>query len=245
LIRKALHSGSSNLTSETGISFDDPLTMRDAGDRKVEETPSGLMAVEQEVAEVAGCGDLPLVLGGDHAITYPVVRALARLHGPLEILHFDAHPDLYDELDGNRLSHACPFARILEEGLATRLVQVGIRTVNEPQRAQAQRFGVEVHEMRSFDAAAFVPDVGAPAYVSFDMDALDPAYAPGVSHFEPGGLSVRDVITILHKVEARLVGADIVEYNPRRDHHDMTAMVGAKLVKEIGGIMVRNATASR
>ena len=88
--------------------------------------------------------------------------------------------------------------------------------------------------------ASFDPDLSAPVYLSFDMDALDPAFAPGVSHFEPGGLSVRDAITIIHRLEARLVGADIVEYNPRHDHHAMTAMVGAKLVKEIGGVMLRN-----
>jgi arginase family enzyme len=72
------------------------------------------------------------------------------------------------------------------------------------------------------------------------MDALDPGFAPGVSHFEPGGLSVRDVITVIHRLSVRVVGADIVEYNPRHDLHGMTAMVAAKLVKEIGGVMLRN-----
>lgn len=240
LIRAALYSGSANLTSETGVCLGDDDCVVDLGDTSFEGTPAGLMAIEPHVAAALGEGRLPLVLGGDHAITYPIVRALARRHGPLNILHFDAHPDLYDELDGNRLSHACPFARIMEEGLAERLVQVGIRSLNAPQRTQAGRFGVEIHEMRSFDVASFDPDLSAPVYLSFDMDALDPAFAPGVSHFEPGGLSVRDVITIIHRVEARVVGADIVEYNPRHDHYSMTAMVGAKLVKEIGGVMLRN-----
>ena len=76
--------------------------------------------------------------------------------------------------------------------------------------------------------------------MSFDMDALDPAYAPGVSHFEPGGLSVRDVISIIHKVRAPIIGTDIVEYNPKHDIHNMTAMVAAKLVKEIGGMILKN-----
>lgn len=239
LIRAALYSGSANLTSETGACLADDCVV-DLGDTAFEGTPAGLMAIEPHVAASLGEGRLPLILGGDHAITYPIVRALARRHGPLSILHFDAHPDLYDELDGNRLSHACPFARIMEEGLAQRLVQVGIRSLNAPQRTQAGRFGVEIHEMRSFDVASFDPDLSAPVYLSFDMDALDPAFAPGVSHFEPGGLSVRDAITIIHRLEARVVGADIVEYNPRHDHHGMTAMVGAKLVKEIGGVMLRN-----
>ena len=136
------------------------------------------------------------MLGGDHAVTYPVVRAVAAIHGPVDILHFDAHPDLYDEFEGRRLSHACPFARIMEEGLARRLVQVGIRTLNAHQRAQAERFGVEIHPMNTFDAHSFVPDLAAPAYLSFDLDALDPAFAPGVSHHEPGGLTVRETLDI-------------------------------------------------
>ncbi|HET6495199.1 MAG TPA: agmatinase [Thermoleophilia bacterium] len=243
LIRAALYNGSSNLTSETGVCFADDPRIADLGDTPFGGDDRAFAAIERHVVSVAGEGGLPLVLGGDHAITYPVVRALARQHGPLDILHFDAHPDLYDELDGNRLSHACPFARIMEEGLARRLVQVGIRTLNAPQRAQVERFAVEVHEMRSFDVSAFEPDLTAPAYVSFDMDALDPAFAPGVSHFEPGGLSTRDALTIIHRLRVRVVGADIVEYNPRNDLREMTAMVGAKLVTEIGGVMLRNAKA--
>jgi agmatinase len=240
LIRAALHGGSANLTSETGVEFADNPRIIDLGDESYGGDAAAFAAIEARVAAVATAGDMPLVLGGDHSLTYPVVRALARRHGPLSILHFDAHPDLYDELDGNRLSHACPFARIMEEGLALRLVQVGIRTMNAPQRVQAERFAVEVHEMRTFAAASFSPDLGAPAYLSFDMDALDPAFAPGVSHFEPGGLSVREALGIIQGLHLPLVGADIVEYNPRHDHVNMTAMVGAKLVKEIGAIMLRN-----
>ncbi len=241
LIRAALLSGSSNLTAETGLCLDGHPRVADHGDVGGDDAAT-LSAIEERVAAIAAAGDMPLVLGGDHAVTVPIVRALARRHGPLAILHFDAHPDLYDELDGNRTSHACPFARIMEEGLAKRLVQVGIRTLNKHQREQAERFGVEVHEMRSFDVASFAPDLAAPAYLSFDMDALDPAFAPGVSHFEPGGLSVRDVLTVVHKLRTPLVGADIVEYNPRRDLNGMTAMVAAKLVKEISAAMLRIAS---
>lgn len=239
LIRAALFGGSSNLTAETGVCLEGHPRLADRGDVGG-EGEAAFVRLQEAVAGIASAGDMPLVLGGDHAVTYPVVRALARRHGPLEILHFDAHPDLYDELDGNRFSHACPFARIMEEGFAKRLVQVGIRTLNAHQRDQARRFGVEIHEMRSFDLASFEPDLSAPAYLSFDMDALDPAFAPGVSHFEPGGLSVRDVLTIAHRLRTPLVGADIVEYNPRRDVTGVTAMVAAKLVKEIGAVMLRN-----
>ena len=240
LIRSALYSKSNNLTSETGISLSNTPRFIDMGDIDIGNGIQSFMDIERQVSEILNDGALPLVLGGDHAITYPIFRAVSRQYGKLSILLFDAHPDLYDELDGNRFSHACPFARIMEEGLAKRLVQVGIRTVNAHQKAQADRFGVEIHEMRFFDSRLFDPVFTEPVYLSFDMDALDPAYAPGVSHFEPGGLSVRDVISIIHKVTVPIIGADIVEYNPKHDVHNMTAMVAAKLVKEIGGMIIKN-----
>ena len=155
----------------------------------------------------------------------------------LTILHIDAHPDLYDEFEGDRYSHACPFARIMEERLATRLVQVGIRTMSGPVRAQADRFGVEVIDMRAWEAG-MRPVVAGPSYVSVDLDGLDPAFAPGVSHWEPGGLSVRDVIGMIQAIPGRIVGADVVELNPLRDHDGMTAMVAAKIVKELASAML-------
>jgi len=151
LIRSALYSKSANLTSETGISLSNTPRFVDMGDTIVDNGILSFMDIERQVSEIINDGALPLVLGGDHAITYPILRAVSRQYGKMSILQFDAHPDLYDELDGNRLSHACPFARIMEEGLAKRLVQVGIRTINAHQKAQADRFGVEIHEMRFFD----------------------------------------------------------------------------------------------
>lgn len=168
-------------------------------------------------------------------VTYPIVAGLADVHGPVNILHFDAHPDLYDDFEGDPLSHASPFARIMERGLANSLVQVGIRTLNAHCREQAARFGVEIVEMRNFEAGA-VPIPRSPLYVSIDLDALDPAFAPGVSHHEPGGLSVRDILSILHRIDAPIVGADIVEYNPTRDINGMTAVVAAKFVKELSAV---------
>jgi arginase len=240
LIREALHSPASNLTSEEGINFSAEARFQDAGDRQIAAGDEAFMGIEQHVAEIVDQGGYPLVLGGDHAITYPIVRAVAARHGAVNVLHFDAHPDLYDELDGNRLSHACPFARIHEDGLVGRHIQVGIRTMNSHQRAQANRFGVEVHEMRAFDPASFSPAFEGPLYISFDLDALDPAHVPGVSHYEPGGLTVREALAIIHRINVHVVGADIVEYNPGRDWQGMTAMVAAKLVKEIGGVILAN-----
>lgn len=237
-IRAALYSGAANLTSELGICLDNHPRFEDAGNFVPDTGAGGFMAIEETIAEILHGHRRPLIIGGDHAITYPILRAISARHGPVNILHFDAHPDLYDELDGNRLSHASPFARIMEQGLAKKVVQVGIRTLNAHQKEQARRFGVKIHQMKSFASESFHLPFGGPLYLSFDMDALDPAFAPGVSHFEPGGLSVRQVLSIIHRLSVQVMGADIVEYNPRRDLHQMTAMVGAKLVKEIAGKML-------
>ena len=240
LIRAALHSTATNLTSENGIDFSKEARFHDAGDRQIAGDDEAFQGIEQHVAEIVDQGGYPLVLGGDHAISYPIVRAVAARHEAVNDLHFEAHPDLYDELDGTRLSHACPFARIHEEGLVGNHIQVGIRTMNDHQRAQANRFGVDVREMKTFDPASFSPAFEGPLYLSFDLDALDPAHVPGVSHHEPGGLTVREVLSIIHRINVPIVGADIVEYNPERDWQGMAAMVAAKLTKEIGSMILAN-----
>ena len=236
LVREALFSPASNLWTELGVDLGAPGAVSDAGDLSLPDTADAIGIIEAAVRLLIQDGGAPLAIGGDHAVTYPVVRAVAARHPGLTILHVDAHPDLYDEFEGNRLSHACPFARIMEEGLASRLVQVGIRTANSHQREQARRFGVEVIDMRAW-AAGTRPALSGPVYVSIDLDGLDPAFAPGVSHREPGGLTVRDVIGLVHALPAAPVGADIVEFNPRQDPAAVTAHVAAKLVKEIAGRM--------
>ncbi len=173
-----------------------------------------------------------ITLGGDHSITLPVIRAYSCEYPKLNILHFDAHPDLYDEFGGNPYSHACPFARIMEEKLAERLVQIGIRTMTTQQHEQARRFEVEVIEMKNIRAAGELSFDG-PVYISLDMDCLDPAFAPGVSHHEPGGMSTRELLEIIQNLKGCIVGADIVEYNPERDINGMTGMVAGKLLKEL------------
>lgn len=238
-IRRVMTSGASNLCSEDGLDLASAAGFETGRDVAVGDTLDDYLGIEQIVAAELGDGVRPLLLGGDHAVTYPAVRALAARHGALEILHFDAHADIYDAYEGNRYSHASPFARIMEEGLAKRLVQVGIRTLNTHQRQQVARFGVEVHEARDFDAAGFRPALSGPVYVSIDLDVLDPAFAPGVSHHEPGGLSTRSVLATLRKIDAPVVGADIVEYNPSRDVHGMTAAVALKLLKELAAVMLR------
>ena len=236
IIRVAFRSDSSNSWTETGIDLEAQGAYFDGGDLKFTfEEP--FAAIEQRVGKLLDEGLRPVCLGGDHSITLPIVRAFGKRIPGLTILHFDAHPDLYDELEGNRMSHACPFARIMEEGAAKRLIQVGIRAMTGHQREQAKKFGVEVIEMRFLPVLERMK-VEGPIYISFDMDALDPACAPGISHREPGGMTVREAIAHIHAITGKVVGADIVEFNPTQDHTQLTAMVAAKLLKEILGKML-------
>ncbi|HEX8062196.1 MAG TPA: agmatinase family protein [Allosphingosinicella sp.] len=239
LIRAALRSDHGNMTAESGVELGIDVRLSDSGDLPLAEADGDDVLIAAAVAEAASAGAIPLILGGDHSITVPAIEALAAAHGPVDILHFDAHPDLYDDFEGDPRSHASPFARIMERGLARRLVQVGIRTLNGHCRQQADRFGVEIVEMRHFAPDA-VPQPAGPLYISIDLDGFDPAVAPGVSHHEPGGLSVRDVLAVLDRVRAPVVGADIVEYNPTRDLNGVTAVLAAKLIKEVAALCPRN-----
>lgn len=234
-IRAALSSSHWNAASERGLELGAEIELRDLGDLDLREGPEDDALIETAVARSLSAGAVPISLGGDHSVTYPILRAVAAARGPVEILQFDAHPDLYDELGGDRRSHASPFARIMEAGLASRLVQIGIRTLNRHQREQAARFGVEIIEMKDFGERP-PPAFTGPLYISVDLDGFDPAFAPGVSHPEPGGLSVRSVVDILHRIDTVVVGADVVELNPSRDLNGVTAVLAAKLVKELAAL---------
>jgi arginase len=236
LIREAFRCDSSNLWTETGIDLGRPSLFSDAGDLAL-PADSAFAVIENEIGTLLDKGQRPLSLGGDHSITYPILRAFGKRIPSLTVVHFDAHPDLYDELQGNRHSHACPFARMMEEGCAKRLIQLGIRTMNGHQRSQAERFAVEVIEMRDLPALEKLKLTG-PVYISFDVDVLDPAFAPGISHREPGGMSVREALNYLHAITGTIVGADIVEYNPKQDISQLTAMVCGRLLKELLGMMI-------
>ena len=239
-IRRELLSDCYSGWSETGIDVCAPGRHIDRGDIQFDSNSDPWDVIEQQVADAMESGDPLICLGGDHAITHPIMRAVRRRHVALTILHFDAHCDIYHAYQGNPRSHASPFARIMEERLADRLIQVGIRTNNDHHREQIERFGVEVVEAVRW-GSPFQRPITTPVYISLDLDGLDPAYAPGVSHREPGGLSTRQVIDFIHTLDQPIIGADIVEYNPRCDISNQTALVAAKLLKEIGGMMVKTA----
>src|SRR5262245_28582666 len=231
LIRAAFASESANLWSETGIDFG-ATPVFDAGDVEPVSGAAMISRIAESIEALLDQDYRLIALGGDHAITYPVVKAFAKRYPRLGLLHFDAHPDIYDEFQGNRYSHACPFARIMEEGLVERLVQVGIRTATGPQREQVERFGVEMIEMKDW-RDDWPIDFDTPVYISFDIDGLDPAFAPGVSHREPGGFSTRQAINVIQRISSPVIGADIVEFNPQMDIGGVTAMVCAKLLREM------------
>ena len=236
-LRSALHSGSANLCTEAGLDLGSSRAWHDAGDLSLTTGDAAMEEIRGAVDGLLRRGRRVLTIGGDHSISWPILRAYADHYGTLTILHVDAHADLYDDFEGNPRSHASPFARVMETCRGVRLVQAGIRTLTPHQRAQAQRFGIRVVEMRDWHEAMDL-GLGGPLYVSLDMDALDPAFAPGVSHHEPGGFSVREVLGILRRLPGPVVGADIVELNPTRDSHGRTAMVAAKLLKELAGVLL-------
>lgn len=235
LIRAALRSRAGNSYTERGA---DLSQLADAGDLALPDDPAPARALIQSGVEaVLASGFVPICLGGDHSITYPIMRALAKQHRSVTILHIDAHGDLYDDFEGDRFSHACPFARIMEERLCSTLVQVGIRTLTPHQRDQIKRFDVDTIEMQHFAGGAR-PATSGPVYLTIDIDGIDPGFAPGVSHREPGGLSVRDVITIIQSIAGPIVGADVVEFNPTQDLGGVTASVAAKITREIAGAIL-------
>jgi len=237
LIRQALHSGAWNKTTETRIDLGVPGIFEDAGDLAAMETPDAFTRIEDSIAKIVEAGKRPVSLGGDHSITYPILRGIGKQIPGVTLVHFDAHPDLYADYEGNPHSHASPFARIMEAQLVHRLIQIGIRTLNAHQYEQAEKYGVKIFEIKDLPDPTHL-NLAGPIYVSFDMDALDPAFAPGVSHWEPGGLTTREAVSYIHALPGPIIGSDIVEFNPVHDATGLTAMVAAKILKELLGKML-------
>ena len=237
LIREAFHSDHWNKTTETRVDLGAPGIFEDAGDLAVMESPDAFQRIEDAVAKIIEDGKRPISLGGDHSITAAILRAIGKRIPAITLVHFDAHPDLYADYEGNPHSHASPFARIMEEQLVHRLIQIGVRTMNTHQNDQAEKYAVRIFEIKDLPDPTHL-NLAGPIYVSFDMDALDPAFAPGVSHWEPGGLTTREAISYIHALPGPIIGADLVEFNPVHDSTGLTATVAAKILKELLGKMI-------
>ena len=238
-LREMDRNGSANRFSETAKEIIPGENYIDLGDLDctTDDPASAYLGIKTEIYDQLKSGDKIISIGGDHSVSYPIIEAYASKYSELHVLQIDAHADLYADFGGNPYSHASPFARLLEKGLLASLTQVGIRSMTDHLHEQVKRYGVKCIEMKNLNFD-FVDDLQGPLYVSLDLDALDPAYAPGVSHHEPGGLSTRDVLNIIQRIPVEIIGADIVELNPNRDLNDTTAMLAYKLFKELTAKMI-------
>ncbi len=232
----------------------------DAGDVAVNPFDIGeaIAAVEAAALDLADDGLRLLTIGGDHTIALPLLRAAARRHGPVGVLHFDAHLDTWDTYFGARYTHGTPFRRASEEGLLDpeRCLHVGIRgPLFAPGDLPADAAcGFQVVRADEYQDAALggiverVRDrLGAgPVYVSIDIDVLDPAHAPGTGTPEAGGLTSRELLlTLRGLLGLDIVGADIVEVAPAYDHAEITGIAAAHVAYELLAVLARHAGDSR
>ena len=207
-------------------------------------------AIERRVAEIVAQGAVPVSVGGDHSVTLPILRVLARRHGPVGLVHFDAHPDTWDEYFGSKFFHGTPFRRAVEEGLVDshRMIQVGIRgpLYAADDFAFHDRHGIEVIRIEAVkdQGTAWVGERfgrlrGGPVYCSFDIDAVDPAYAPATGTPEVGGLTSYEALALVRALAGlTLVGADVVEILPQFDGPgQITSLLAANLVFELVSLL--------
>ena len=207
-------------------------------------------AIEAKIDQVVAAGARPISIGGDHSVTLPILRALAKRHGPLAVVHFDAHPDTWDEYFGSKLFHGTPFRRAIEERLIDpkRFIQVGIRgpLYGSEDFEFHDQHGIEVLRIEPIKEQGLAWATGKlarlrgmPLYCSFDIDACDPAYAPATGTPEVGGLSSWEALTLVRSLAgATLVGADVVEVSPPYDGPgQITALLAANLAFELLGVL--------
>ena len=238
IIMEAFHSDATNKFSENGIDLGIENLWTYQSFPNIPSSKQGFQLIRKTIKKELNKGNRCISIGGDHSITYPIIDAYNHYLQNINILHFDAHPDLYDNFENNPYSHASPFARILDNNLSKKLIQIGIRTMNNHQQEQANKYNVQVIDMNNFRSDIKL-EFNGPVYITLDLDGLDPAFAPGVSHPEPGGLSTRDILNIIYKIKEKIIGADIVEYNPKKDLNNITAITAAKFLKELLGKMLK------
>ena len=202
--------------------------------------------IETAYHRIIANGCRPITIGGDHTIAWPILRAMHKRYGPIGVVHVDAHADVNDTMGGEKIAHGTPFRRAVEEGLldCDRVVQIGLRGTgyhaDDFDWCRAQGFRVvQAEECWHKSLVPLMREVAekvgnGPVYLSFDIDGLDPAFAPGTGTPEIGGLSVQQGIEIIRGLRGLdIVGADLVEISPPYDPHGTTALVGANLAFEM------------
>jgi len=201
------------------------------------DTPA---TIEAEAAKLLESGAFLLTLGGDHFVTWPLLKAHAAKHGPLALVQFDAHQDTWFD-DGRRIDHGSFVARAVRDGIIDpdRSIQIGIRTHAPEDFGIRLVYGHEVEDMRAGDLSSLIISHtgGMPAYLTFDIDCLDPAFAPGTGTPVAGGPSSAKMLSVLrglHQLDIR--GADVVEVAPAYDHADITAIAGATVAMYMLGL---------
>ncbi len=237
----------------------DSLQVADLGDVAINtfNLAKSVQIIEDAYDAIAATGAKPLSMGGDHTIVLPILRALAKVHGPVGIVHIDAHADVNDHMFGEPVAHGTPFRRIVEEGLCDpkRVVQIGLRATGytaedfDWSRDQGIRV-VPAEECWYHSLTPLMAEVreqvgGGPVYISFDIDGLDPAYAPGTGTPEVGGLTSMQGLEIIRGCRGLdVVGGDLVEVSPPYDPSGNTAMLGSNLLYEmlcvLPGVVYRN-----
>lgn len=233
-----------NAVTETGVDLSGAVS--DLGNWDPEPTWEATRELYAErAAEVVGSGRVLFAAGGDHGVTIPLVEALDALGEPVHVVQLDAHPDLYPEYAGDRWSHACTAARILEMEHVASVTQIGIRTLNHAQAEVARMHPGRLAIVEARDVAGGsllgsgdLPELlrpGARVWLTVDLDAFDPAFAPGVAHPVPGGITPRQALAMIQECGWDLAGMDVVECLPERDEGDRTAVLAARLLHEAMG----------
>ena len=187
-------------------------------------------------------GEVFLFLGGDHSITYATIKALRRVSNDnFGLIYFDAHPDLYFQYGGDKYSHACTVRRLVEGGLikSDEVIEIGIRAPTKEQVEFAKKTGIRMISTSEIRLNPYIKPSFTKAYISIDLDVLDPAFAPGVGNPEPGGLSIRELIDVIKSLKLEVIAFDIVEFIPMYDYKGITAFAASKIIREVLGLIAR------
>lgn len=232
----------------TGAAPFESIQVADIGDVAINtfNLEKSLSIIEKAYDEISDQGCTPLTLGGDHTITLPILRALAKKHGPIGLVHVDAHADINDHMFGEKYAHGTPFRRAMEEGLldGNRVTQIGLRgtgySSDEFDWSREQGFRVvQAEECWNKSLVGLMADVrekvgDGPVYITFDIDGIDPAYAPGTGTAEIAGLTVPQALEIIRGCRGmNVIGGDLVEVSPPYDTSGNTSLLGANLLYEM------------